>query len=133
MVSSVPSAAIATFSDDGILVTVQPSVYTLEVIMRTAHRFTARCFVHLSRTEDAVEVRFQPRGGMDGANLALEFCNDLLDDALRDIVAQESRAERDLILAHALSRHPVLNREYESAQAFSDPVGLLNPDTRCVA
>jgi hypothetical protein len=63
----------------------------------------------------------------------MEFCNDLLDDALRAIISRESQAERDLILAHALSRHPILNREYESAPAFSDPVGLLNPDPKCMA
>ena len=128
------SAAVVMCHENGFVVSVQPSVYTLEVILGVSHRYTAKCFVHVQQAHsNLVEVRFQQRGSEDVGLLAKEFCNELLDGRLRDLVARESQAERDLILAHALSRHPLLNRELEGAEAFSDPAGVLLPDLKCRA
>lgn len=119
-------------TDEGVLVVVQRSIYSIDVILRTAYRFTNKCHVHIADAAgDSVEVRFQVTSGSDPKLIAGEFCNELLDGVLREAISRESRSERDLILAHALSKHPVLNQEEEYADAFSDPVGLLNPDKRC--
>ena len=116
------------------VVSVQPEVYTLDVILRTAHRFMDRCYVHVNQANPTlIEVSFRQRGETDLDVVTGEFCNELLDGTLREIVSRESRAERDLILAHALSRHPVLNSEFETADAFSDPANLLTADSKCTA
>lgn len=95
---------------DGLLAEVDLGVYGLGAVMRAAHRFTGRCFIHLRRSgADRVEVRFLARpGGGALETVAGEFLNELLDQRLRDIVAAETELERNLILAHALSRAPFL-------------------------
>lgn len=128
------SAVMASGSSAEVTVSVQPAVYTLDVILKTAHRFMDRCYIHVNQANPAlIEVGFRQRGTTDLAAVTGEFCNELLDGVLRQIVSRESRTERDLILAHALSRHPVLNSELETADAFSGPANLLTADKKCTA
>ena len=112
-------------------INVQTGLFPTEVILRTAHRFSGKFHVSIQATGDEevkVELKAKDRNHCEGIEDA--FQNELLDESLRAIVARESRLERDLILAHALSRHPVLHAEYESAAAFSDPQGLLTSDQK---
>jgi hypothetical protein len=59
--------------------------------------------------------------------MAGEFCNALLDQTLREIVSQESEAERNLILAHALSRTTLIHPELETESPIPAP-RLEHPD-----
>lgn len=80
-------------------------VYGLAALLKVAHRFTDRCVVHLERRDpQTIEVRFRPKGDqIPLESIAGEFCNEILDQRLREIVAHESEPVRNLILAHALS------------------------------
>lgn len=81
-------------------------VYGITALMKVAQKFTDRCFVHLQRRNDQmVEVRFRSKGSQAALDsIAGEFCNEVLDQRLREIVARESEPVRNLVLAHALSR-----------------------------
>lgn len=75
--------------------------------MKVVYRFTDRCFVHLQhRTDKIVEVRFKVKNPQESFldQVAGEFCNELLDQTLREIISKESEPVRNLVLAHALSR-----------------------------
>lgn len=74
--------------------------------MKVAYRFTDRCYVHLQhRSEKIVTVRFEVKSNQQRLDdLAGEFCNELLDQTLREIIGRESESVRNLVLAHALSR-----------------------------
>jgi His-Xaa-Ser system protein HxsD len=116
----------ATFfqtDDEGLLAEVDLAIYSCAALLRVVHRFTDRCFVHLrSKSETIVEVRF--RGKTSNSclhSVAGEFCNELLDQTLREVVARESEAVRNLLLAHALSRTPLVEPELEAADPFSPP------------
>lgn len=118
-------------AESSITIEVQPSVYSMETILRTAHRFSGCCDVNIVDLKtDLVQVRLKPKAANALNTLEDDFLRELLDGRLREMVAMESRLERDLILAHALSRHPVLHTGYSSAEAFSDPLGLLAPDDK---
>ncbi|HEV2806310.1 MAG TPA: His-Xaa-Ser system protein HxsD [Chthoniobacterales bacterium] len=106
----------------GLLVEVDLGVYTLSALLRVAYRFTNRCYLHLQKkSERIVEVRFRRKtAGPPLDQIASEFCNELLDQSLREIVARESEPTRNLILAHALSRTPFVDPELEITDPF-DP------------
>ena len=91
-------------------------VYGLPALLKVAYKFTDRCFVHVKRrTERIVEVRFRPKESQQQLDsIAGEFCNEVLDQRLREIVAQESEPVRNLVLAHALSRVGLANSEPKS-------------------
>lgn len=112
-------------------ITVQTSLFPTEVILRAAHRFSGRYHVSILACNDGevkVILKAKDQNLCEGTEDL--FRSELLDEGLRAVVARESRLERDLILAHALSRHPVLHAEYESAAAFSDPHSILTSDPK---
>jgi His-Xaa-Ser system protein HxsD len=98
---------------NGLVMEVDLEVYGLTALLKVAYKFTDRCFVHLKRcSEGIVEVRFLPKGSQQQLDLiAGEFCNEVLNQRLREIVAQESEPVRNLVLAHALSRVGLANSE----------------------
>jgi His-Xaa-Ser system protein HxsD len=91
---------------DGLLFEVDVDIYGLASLQKVAHKFTDRCFVHLKRRDNqTIEVRLKSKTPGEGLDLiAGEFCNEILDQRLREVVALESESVRNLILAHALSR-----------------------------
>ena len=111
----------------GLLTEVDLGIYSVPALLRVAYRFTDRCYLHLQRkSEHVVEVRFRARTSEIGLqNIAGEFCNELLDQSLREIVARESEPVRNLILAHALSRTPFVDPELETV----DPLGANDPSS----
>lgn len=108
---------------NGLLAEVDLGVYTLSALLRVAYRFTDRCYLHLQKkSERVVEVRFQAKVSEPPLEkIAAEFCNELLDQSLREVVARESEPVRNLILAHALSRTPFVEPELETLDPFGDP------------
>lgn len=81
---------------------VDSTVYDIGVIQRAAHAFT-RHYVSIERLDEKqVRVAFQPR---DKAvvlnNIAAEFENALIDQAVRVQVARETASIRDLIYRQA--------------------------------
>lgn len=103
---------------DDLLAEVDLGVYPMAALLRVAHRFTDRCYLHLRHhTQTVIEVRFRAKSlGASLDTIAGEFCNEILDQALREIVASESESVRNLIMAHALSRSSFVNPELETAE-----------------
>jgi His-Xaa-Ser system protein HxsD len=99
-------------------------VYGLAALLKVADKFTDRCFVHLQRrNEQIVEVRFRSKAsGVPLDAIAGEFCNEVLDQRLREIVAIESEPVRNLVLAHALSRVGLTDSEPKVPQ--DDDTGI---------
>lgn len=107
---------------EGFLFEVDLDVYGLTPLQKVAHKFTDRCFVHLRhRDERTVEVRLKPTKSCEQLDLlAGQFCNEVLDQRLREVVALESEGVRNLILAHALSRAQ-LGDSPSDTSSTSDP------------
>ena len=93
------------------------TVYSLEAILKTAYRFTDRAYIHLQSTEtNSVEIRIRPKLITDDPDTILgDFFNDLIDQRLRTVVANETRDVRDLIMAHALSHTVLIRPDLESS------------------
>jgi His-Xaa-Ser system protein HxsD len=105
------------------LVVIDPKVYSLNAVLKTAYWFTDRAFLHLQFGGDQkIELRLRAKHpGADVESLAGDFMNELLDQQLREAVAAETEGIRDLIFSHALSKTSLLQRDLETADPFSDP------------
>lgn len=106
-------------------------IYSATALLKVAHRFTDRCFLHLQTEADgSVGVRFRTkRPNTDRNVLAGDFMNELLDQTLREEVARETEPVRNLILAHALSETTLLRPELDSIDPAEDPYGIGKPDS----
>lgn len=103
-----------------LLATVDLDVYSMTSLLKVAHKFTDRCYLHLQGAgERTVEVRFRSKKAeSDCSDIVGAFFNELLDQTLREFVGTESEPVRNLILAHALSNTTLLHPELETAEPF---------------
>lgn len=124
-------ASFVSAKGDYVVGTIDVGVYGLEPILKTAHAYTGRCFVHLQHGEgDLVEVRLRARhSDTDLQAVFGEFANDVLDHCLRVKIAAETEGVRNLILAHALSGTSLIAAELETVEPGEDPVGIGRPDS----
>jgi len=112
---------------EGLVVAFDTSVYRLVAIKKAAHKFGDRFHILIRPTSDGqVEVVLNAKAAIADPNrLVGEFCNEVLDQELRELIAQETQAVRNLILAHAFSRTSLLSTESEEADYHTDPLGIL--------
>lgn len=111
---------------DTLSIVVDLTIYPLEVVLRTCHTFTGRCYVLARRSKgSSVTVDFAARQPADSLReLAGEFSNALLDHHLRSIVAEETRAIRELLVAQAFCEADLLDRRDAGADERDDPRGI---------
>jgi len=85
-------------------VCVDPNLYSLTAILKTAYWFTDQCYLFLVNRSPFVEVEFRLKQG--DSNDALkkicgQFLNNLLDQSVRQKVLEETSDIRDTLLKKA--------------------------------
>ena len=102
------------------------SVYRLAAIKKAAYAFSDRLHVVIETSGDkTVRVRLQSKAlSTDIDSVVGEFCNEVLDQELREVVAQETEAVRNLILAQAFSATSLIDSESERASYRADPLHI---------
>src|SRR5204862_2896982 len=93
---------------DGYTAAIDTRIYSLEAIKKAAYRLAERASVIINPgadTEVLVVFNFTSHQAKNCAESVLaEFCNELLDQDLREIIKRETTPVRNLIMAHAFSR-----------------------------
>jgi His-Xaa-Ser system protein HxsD len=88
---------------DPVELTIDSALFSVEVLTRTAHRYTADFYVDI-RTDAGTRVYLTAkRPEVDTANLAQRFRNDLLDDRLRAVIAGETADLHAVLVRAALT------------------------------
>lgn len=94
--------------ENGHLLSLNSKLYSVETIKKTAYKFADRASIILtSDTEQQITVLFNFTGCHalgDPDQVIADFCNELLDQDLREAIKRESEPLRNLLLAHAFSR-----------------------------
>ena len=97
-----------TVIPDGYSLRIDTTIYSLEAIKKAAYKFADRASVVINGNSDSsVSVVFNFAGQTaksDPEQVIADFCNELLDQDLREIVKKETSALRNAIIAHAFSR-----------------------------
>jgi His-Xaa-Ser system protein HxsD len=108
-----------------------PRVHPVDAVLAAACRATERWYVHIDRSADErLRVVLRPKEGLPDAEALRraegEFRNELLHHTLRLRVAEETRTEREQILARAFA-----SQEYDpflrAADYADDPLGIAVP------
>lgn len=112
-----------------VTVRLETALFRLVAIQKAAYRMGGRCFVELHALPDAVDVRLTPRREGESLDaLAGELRNEALDQELREVIAAETEAVRNLILAQAFSKTSLLDEAGETGDLSGDPLGLTKPE-----
>lgn len=79
------------------------SIFPIEVVTRTAHRYTDRYFVALTSSDSGLRISLAPKAAHSvEPALRQQFENDLLDDQLRERVGRETATLHTLLVSAAL-------------------------------
>jgi len=101
--------------DGAIALVIDVRVYRLTAVKKTAYRLADRCTAVIGALADPlvpVTLRFKPGTTEAGAReTARLFFQELLDQELREQIADETSAVRTLILAHAFSKADLIKRD----------------------
>jgi len=91
---------------ESIEVVLDAACYSLDIAQRAAIKFTDLASFEFVAAPKQLCVRIQmfADAGVAATRLAQVFRNELLDQALRARIFEETATERNLILAHAFSR-----------------------------
>ena len=83
------------------------SIYSPELVMRTAYWFTDRIYIYITRNSadnNLLEVFFRNKEeNTDLNHIAHEFLNSLIDQAVRKQVERETHEIREIIVKKAFS------------------------------
>lgn len=117
--------------EDNLVVGFDPAVYRVSAIKKATYKFGDR-FHALIRTLDngVIEVTLKAKLHLDDAQfMAGEYCNEVLDQELREEIADNTQGIRNLLLAHAFSKTSLLNADLETEDYHAGPlnVGLPSP------
>ena len=105
---------------------VDTSIYRLAAIKKAAYKFGDRCSVEIeSLPQGRVRLILRPNSpSVDSRNLESELRNELLDQELREHVAEETDGVRRLLLAQAFSSISLTDRLGDTADYNEDPRGI---------
>lgn len=99
-------------------------VFSMNAVKKTVYRFCSKYSADIvSEGPTRLRVTFTPRDGSEPAdrNVEADFKSELLDQDLRERIYAETEPVRRLLLAHALSRVPLIDPELEQADYAQDP------------
>jgi His-Xaa-Ser system protein HxsD len=107
-----------------ITVAIDPKVYRLTAVKKAAYRLGDRCFAKIDLLPDGGilvhltgKLDQEPAGAMEG-----DFLNELLDQDLRESIAEETERVRNLLLAQAFSG--LTTTVEDVADYREDPLGI---------
>lgn len=126
-----PDGCAVAFSDgSGFVVIFDSSVYRLTAVKKAAHKWGDRCHVLIEPLDsEKTKVTLKAKKLLENVEfLAGEFCNEVLDQELREVVAAETEGIRNLLMAEAFSKTSLIDQQFESADFHDDPAGITKPD-----
>jgi His-Xaa-Ser system protein HxsD len=113
-------------SDPSSVFELDSSVYRVAAIKKAAYKFGNRCWVTIESTAGcSIRITLRPKTP-DTPLTQLEgaFRNEVLDQELREVVADETVAIRNLLLAQAFSAAALTGEVNETADYNDDPLEI---------
>jgi His-Xaa-Ser system protein HxsD len=103
--------------DGTLLLTLDSKVYRLSAIKKATYKFGGLFHVLIEQHDHATEVRMKPKESSAPIDkLVGEFCNEVLDQELRETVAEETAGILNLLLAQAFSKTSLIDPAMETAE-----------------
>jgi His-Xaa-Ser system protein HxsD len=90
-------------------------VYRLSAIKKAAYKYGGLFHILIEDSDEFIAVTLKPTDACQDENVAAgEFCNEVLDQELREEIAAETNGIRDLLLAHSFSKTSLIDLELET-------------------
>lgn len=123
---------VGTLNPDRAEVVFDAAAYRLSAVKKAALKFGDRFHTLITivttQNTNSIKVVLRAKSVVDSFEFLVgEFCNEVLDQDLRERISEETEAVRNLILAHAFSRTSLINADWDSVDYHADPLGIAVP------
>lgn len=117
---------VRTQGGDTVALIVDLTIYAMPAVLRASYRFSERCFFFLRReAPGTVTVHVQNRSPGETVDRWIgDFANELLDQQLREHLAQEAGPLRELIAAQAFAEGNLLDEDRDEGDYGADPANI---------
>jgi His-Xaa-Ser system protein HxsD len=107
---------------------IDTTVYELSAIFRACYLFTDRCYLFLARCDEdprwlVIALSSKSSEG-DLSAAAGDFCNELVDQQLRETLTKETKPLREMIVAQAFAEGNLLDPLRDEGDYGEDPLGI---------
>jgi His-Xaa-Ser system protein HxsD len=103
-------------SDGGFVARFDSEVYKLTAVKKAAYKYGNVFHIMIEETDGFILVSLRPTSSnSDPEETVGRFCNEVLDQELREEIAAETNGIRDLLLAHAFSKTSLIDSELETS------------------
>lgn len=106
------------------------AVYRLSAVKKATYRFSASATANIAVDGGHAVVSLTPAPVSTTTDLEQAFLREVLDQELRELVAEETAQVRNLILAQVFSRTNLLDPVGEEADFRADPMRIKEQETK---
>lgn len=87
------------------------TMFRPEVVLKAAYQFLDRCYIHFGEDEKYWLVYLQPKENPSVENFQALFENELLLQAVRYVIYQQTKSLREILLARAMATSMIDQKE----------------------
>jgi His-Xaa-Ser system protein HxsD len=108
---------VSSMPDGGLVVRFDHAIYRPSAVKKAAYKYGGFFSILIEESEKSTVVSLKPTVACQSLDEAAgQFCNEVLDQELREEISAETRGVRDLLLAHAFSKTSLIDSEMETAE-----------------
>jgi len=109
-------STLPRMSDGGFVARFDSKVCKLTAVKKAAYKYGNVFHIMIEETDGFILVSLRPTSSNSDPEEAVgRFCNEVLDQELREEIAAETNGIRDLLLAHAFSKTSLIDSELETS------------------
>lgn len=86
-------------------------LYTRNVLFKTCYRFTDKAYVHLDADDNDFIVSILPKDPESSTNYGAEFANQMIEEANREIITEQTKNIRQILFARSMASTVVYDEE----------------------
>ena len=102
-------------------------LYSRNVLFKTCYKFTDIAYVHLDSDDEDFIVTISPKDSTDKSDFELEFSNQMIEEVNREIVTEQTKNIRQILLARSLASTVVYDDEIAEIETdVSDKSAMRN-------
>jgi His-Xaa-Ser system protein HxsD len=123
-----PSRLDVAWRGDRGALRVDLSIFAIDAVLRASYALTGRCHLFVDRREEGaghVTVTVRPKtAGSDLEELLGELSNELIDQQIRERLAERAGMIREMIVAQAFADGNLLDPDRDGGDPEDDPRGI---------
>ncbi len=96
-----------------IRIRIEKELYSRKVLLKTCYKFTDNYYVHLSSDIDNYYIEIEPKEEDDGTDIEKEIDNELIEQAMRELVFDETKNIREILFARAMASSMIYDSDDE--------------------